>query len=111
MIEIWLTLGLKVLLPFSITTHGVLLAAAGDADAARARYHDSLGLATETGMHFYDAETMRRLAHLAPNGETVSELRTALDLSRSQGARPFELRIGLDLHERLGGDARAMTKR
>jgi class 3 adenylate cyclase len=111
LIEIWLTLGLKVLLPFSITTHGVLLAAAGDADAARARYHDSLGLATETGMHFYDAETMRRLAHLAPNGETVSELRTALDLSRSQGARPFELRIGLDLHERLGGDPRAMTKR
>ena len=57
-------------------------------------------------MRFYDAETMRRIAHLAPDrDQTVSELRAALDLARSQGARPFELRIALDLHELLGGDA------
>jgi hypothetical protein len=105
-IELWLTLGLKVLLPFSITTHGALLAEAGDVDAARVSYHDSLALAAESGMRFYDAETMRRIAHLARNGDqTVSELRTALDLARSQGARPFELRIALDLHEQLGSDA------
>ena len=63
-IELWLMLGLKVLLPFSITTHGALLAAAGDGEGARARYDESLALAAETGMRFYDAETMRRIAHL-----------------------------------------------
>jgi class 3 adenylate cyclase len=105
-IELWLTRGLKVLLPFWITTQGALLAAAGDVEAAHARYRDSLALAAETGMRFYDAETMRRIAHLARNrDQTVSKLRTALELARSQGARPFELRIALDLHELLGRDA------
>jgi hypothetical protein len=104
-IDLWLTLGLKVLLPFSITTQGALIAAAGDVDAAHGRYRDSLALAAETGMHFYDAETMRRIAHLARNrDQTVSRLRAALELARSQGARPFELRIALDLHELLGSD-------
>jgi hypothetical protein len=110
-IEIWLTLGLKVLLPFSMTTHGALLAAAGDAEAARARYEDSLALAGETGMRFYDAETTRRLAHLGRDpDQTVAELRIALDLARTQGARPFELRIALDLHELLGNDADALVE-
>ena len=105
-IEIWLTLGLKVLLPFSMTTHGALLAAAGDVDAAQARYEDSLALAAETGMRFYDAETRRRVAHLARDpDQKVSELHAALDLARSQAARPFELRIACDLHELLGADA------
>jgi hypothetical protein len=56
-------------------------------------------------MRFYDAETMRRVAHLERNrDQTVSRLRAALELARSQGARPFELRIALDLHELLGSD-------
>jgi hypothetical protein len=51
-------------------------------------------------MRFYDAETMRRIAHLAPDSdEAVLELRAALELARSQGARPFELRIARDLDE------------
>ena len=105
-IDLWLMLGLKVFLPFSMTTHGALLAAAGDVEAAQTRYDESLALAADTGMRFYDAETMRRIAHLARNrDQTVSELRTALDLARSQGARPFELRIALDLHELLGAGA------
>src|SRR2546423_732720 len=74
-IELWQMLGLKVLLPFSITTHGALLAAAGDREGARVRYEESLALAAETGMRFYDAETMRRIAHLAPDrDQTVLEL-------------------------------------
>jgi hypothetical protein len=99
-IELWQALGLKVFLPFSITTHGALLAAAGDREGARMRYDDSLGLAAKTGMHFYDAETIRRKAHLAFDREqTVLELRAARGLARSQGARPFELRASVDLHE------------
>jgi len=102
-IELWLTLDLKVFLPFYITTHGALLAAGGDVEGARARYDESLALAAETGMRFYDAETMRRIAHLTLDAEqTAAKLRTALDLARSQGARPFELRIALDLRELLG---------
>lgn len=105
-IDLWVMLGLKVLLPFSMTMHGALLAAAGDVEGAQTRYDESLVLAADTGMRFYDAETMRRIAHLASNrDQTVSELRTALDLARSQEARPFELRIALDLHELLGRDA------
>jgi hypothetical protein len=105
-IELWQMLGLKVLLPFSITTHGALLAAAGDGEGARLRYEESLALAAETGMRFYDAETMRRIAHLAPDPDQVAlGLRAALELARSQRARPFELRIALDLHEFVGTEA------
>ena len=111
-IELWLGLGLKVLLPFSITTRGALHAAAGDLDEARARYDESLALAEETGMRFYDAETMRRVAHLAGDrDQTLSGLRDALSLARSQGARPFELRIALDLRELEGASGRVMTPR
>jgi hypothetical protein len=96
-------LGLKVLLPFSITTHGALLAAAGDGEGARVRYDQSMALAAETGMRFYDAETMRRIAHLsADRDQAVLELRAALELARLQKARPFESRIALDLHELVG---------
>jgi class 3 adenylate cyclase len=99
-IELWQALGLRVLLPFSITTQGALLAAAGDGEGARMRYDESLALAGETGMRFYDAETMRRIAHLAPDrDQAVSELGAALELARAQGARPFESRIARDLQE------------
>jgi class 3 adenylate cyclase len=107
-IEFWKALELRVLLPFYITTCGALLAASGDADGARQRYEESLQLAAETGMRFYDAETARRAAHLASEPEAkIVGLRDALALARSQAARPFELRIALDLHELLGEDARA----
>ncbi len=105
-IELWQALGLKVLLPFSITTHGALLAAAGDGEGARIRYDESLALAAETGMRFYDAETMRRIAHLEPEcDQAILGLHAALELARSQRARPFELRIALDLHEHVGSEA------
>jgi hypothetical protein len=58
-------------------------------------------------MRFYDAETARRVAHLASEPEAkIAGLRDALELARLQAARPFELRIALDLHELLGEDAR-----
>jgi hypothetical protein len=110
-IEFWQMLGLRVFLPFYLTTTGTLLAASGDVEGARERYEESLQLAAQTGMRFYDAETARRVAHLAPDREAeVAELRAALDLARSQAARPFELRIALDLHELLGEDARTLLE-
>jgi hypothetical protein len=97
-----------VFVPFYLTTTGALLAGAGDAPGARARYEESLELASRTSMCFYDAETRRRLAHLEAEPQAVAaNLRGALDLARSQAARPFELRIALDLHTLLGEPARA----
>jgi tetratricopeptide (TPR) repeat protein len=110
-IEFWQALELRILLPFYLTTTGALLAAAGDVDAARQRYEESLALAAETGMRFYDSETARRLAHLAPDRDAViAELRAALELARTQAARPFELRIALDLHHLVGEDARSLLE-
>jgi hypothetical protein len=106
-IELWKALGVHIFLPFYITTCGALLAASGDPDGARQRYEESLEFAAQTGMRFYDAETARRLAHLASEPEAkAAALGDALELARSQGARPFELRIALDLHELLGEQAR-----
>jgi hypothetical protein len=94
-----------------VTTQGALLAGAGRTDAAHARYRDSLALAASTGMRFYDAETKRLQARLCSDEDaTVSELHAALELARSQGARPFELRIALDLHELLGSDGDPVLK-
>ncbi len=106
-IEFWKALELRLFLPFYLTTCGALLAASGDPDGARRRYEESLQLAVETGMRFYDAETARCVAHLASEPEAkIVGLRDALELARSQAARPFELRIALDLHDLLGEDAR-----
>jgi hypothetical protein len=106
-IDLWKALGVHIFLPFYITTCGALLAASGDPDGARRRYEESLEFAARTGMRFYDAETGRRLAHLASELEAkAAALGDALELARSQGARPFELRIALDLHELLGEQAR-----
>jgi len=111
-IEFWKALDTRIFLPFYLTTCGALLAASGDPDGARGRYEESLQLAAETGMRFYDAETARRVAHLAPDAESkIAGLRDALELARSQGARPFELRIALDLQELVGEDARPSLER
>jgi class 3 adenylate cyclase/predicted ATPase len=111
-VEAWQATEVRILLPFYITTTGALLAAAGDVSGARRRYLESLQLAAETGMRFYDAETTRRTALLASDAESrVAGLRKALELARSQAARPFELRIALDLHELLGDDGRSQLER
>ncbi|HEX3277624.1 MAG TPA: adenylate/guanylate cyclase domain-containing protein [Thermoleophilaceae bacterium] len=97
-IEVWQMLELRLFQPFYLTITGALQAAARDFDGARERYEQSLQLAADTGMRFYDAETRRRLAHLETDRDAVvAALRSALDLARSQAARPFEQRIALDL--------------
>jgi len=72
----------------------------------------SVGLAADTGMHFYDAETARRVAHLAAEPDAkAAGLADALELARSQGARPVELRIALALYELVGDEARPARER
>jgi class 3 adenylate cyclase len=111
-IEFWLSLDTRILVPFYLTTIGAVRAASGDLDGARARYAQSLQLAAQTGMRFYDAETARRMAHLERDRESkIAALGAALDLARAQAARPFELRIALDLYELVGEDARAPLER
>ena len=64
-------------------------------------------------MRFYDAETMRRVAHLAPRPRRPWSRSCAPRSSSpaSQAARPFELRIALDLHDLLGAEARPLLER
>jgi hypothetical protein len=84
---------------------GAALAAAGDREGARSRYEEALGLGDRTGMLFYAAEATRRLALLADDASQMdARLRSALEIARTQGARPFELRVALDLHD-LNGSA------
>ena len=98
MIQLWEAVGLRVFLTFYMTTAGALFAAAGDHDRARQHYDDALALAEQTGMHYYDAETNRRIAQLESEQDAqIAGLRKALELARSQGARPFELRISREL--------------
>lgn len=101
MVELWEAVGLRVFLTFYMTTAGALFAAAGEGEQARQHYDGALALADQTGMHFYDAETNRRIAQLESEPEAqIAGLRNALEIARSQGARPFELRISRELHER-----------
>ncbi|MDQ6855027.1 MAG: AAA family ATPase [Actinomycetota bacterium] len=101
----WKMLDLALFLPFYTTVAGRLRAAAGDAAGAAARYDETLQFARATGMHFYDAEVMRLQSHLLPDAEAKAQLRAAIDLSRIQGALPFELRIAYDLLARDDTDA------
>jgi hypothetical protein len=100
MIQLWEAVGVRVFLTFYMTTAGALFAAAGDREQARQYYDDALALGDQTGMHFYDAETIRRIAQLESEpGARIAGLRKALEIARSQGARPFEVRISRELHE------------
>lgn len=103
MLGMWEAVELRVFLPFYATTAGAAAAAAGDVEAAEAHYDQADSLGASTGMQFYAAETARRRALLDPATDaSVDRLRSALELARAQGTRPFEVRIALDLHDRIG---------
>jgi class 3 adenylate cyclase/tetratricopeptide (TPR) repeat protein len=107
MIEIWKAFDTRYFLPYYLTTAGLLHAVAGDKRLAHARLEESLRLAGETSMHFYDGETLRHLANLElhPKGREQG-LREALALTRSQHAALFELRVAIDLAQLRGGAER-----
>ncbi len=99
LIAAWSQFDIKVMMPFYLTTLGAVVAAAGDPAAARAHFESSLELAKSTGMHFYDAETLRRAAALgATPSEVLAGLRDAVITARTQGAHLFELRAAFDLY-------------
>jgi class 3 adenylate cyclase/tetratricopeptide (TPR) repeat protein len=93
----WKVLDVALFLPAFMATAGRLRAAAGDVDSAAARYDETLQFGRSTGIRFYEAEVLRLRAHLLPANQVSGALRAALDLARSQGAAPFELRIARDL--------------
>jgi class 3 adenylate cyclase len=98
-IAAWSQFDIKLMLPFYWTSLGTVVAATGDADAARSHFASSLALAESTGMHFYDAETRRRAAGLAGDPAAVREgLLEAMATAKAQGAHLFELRAALDLY-------------
>ncbi len=106
-VELWKLSELLVLLPYYLTTSAAAARVGQDPALARHRCEEALALAARTDMHFYDAETHRQLALLGDDdATTIAGLRTALAVARKQGARPFELRIALDLHDRgaVGAD-------
>jgi class 3 adenylate cyclase len=100
MVELWKGLDTRFFLTYYQTVTGVVFAAAGDRAAAHTAFTASLAMGSETGMRFYDAETIRHSAHLELNpAGRVERLREALDLARRQGAALFELRAAADLCE------------
>ena len=106
LVGIWQALELRVFLPYYLTMTGAALVAAGDEKSARNAFEDAIALGERTGMRFYAAEASRRLALLADGVSAIDAgLRSALELARAQGARPFELRIALDLHDLHGAAA------
>ena len=106
MVELWKGIDTNFFLPYYLTMTAVIFAAAGDKTDAHAHLTESLHLARETGMRFYDVETMRHLARLELNPAGREEgLRDALELSRQQGATLFELRVASDLYELCGSAA------
>jgi class 3 adenylate cyclase len=100
----WKLVDQWVFLTYYLTMQGVLHAAGGEADLARAALEEAMELSARTGMAFYEVETRRHLAALIdePQEREVA-LREALALARRQGNAIFELRVAHDL-ERLTGD-------
>jgi class 3 adenylate cyclase/tetratricopeptide (TPR) repeat protein len=94
----WRMLGADLFLPQVTTMWAAALVAAGDPDGAREHLTDAVSFAESTGVAFYEVETRRRLALLAPDpGATEAGLRAALDVARAQGAAVYELRVACDL--------------
>jgi len=100
MTEIWKRFDTRFFLPYYLMVAGILHAGAGDKHTAEVCLEDSLRLAGETGMRFWQSETQRHLAHLErhPAGRE-EKLHAALLVARSQHAALFELRAALDLAE------------
>lgn len=98
-------------LTFKDAIIGRLLIAAGQPDKARQRLEMALGLAAESGMHFYDAELLRlRAQTLTDPQERRNALAAALAFARHQGATLFELRCLLDSFDLTGdGDRSALA--
>jgi len=84
-------------MPFYDAILARLLIGANRPAEARSRLQTGLDLAHETGMSFYDSELTRLRSLTTADAEQRStDLRSAVELARSQGARVFELRAAMD---------------
>ncbi|MDQ2679344.1 MAG: hypothetical protein M3Y51_11415, partial [Actinomycetota bacterium] len=100
----WKLVDQWVFLTYYLTMQGVLHAAGGEPDLARASLEEAMELSARTGMAFYEVETRRHLAALTDDAVLrEAGLREALALADRQGHAVFGLRVALDL-ERLTGD-------
>ncbi len=107
----WRMLGADVFLPQVTTMWAAALAAAGDTGGACDRLADAAAFAEDTGVAFYEVETRRLLARLAPDpGAAEAGLRAALDLAHAQGATVFGLRVACDLLAVAGPAARPLAE-
>ncbi|MEY2397614.1 MAG: hypothetical protein QOJ00_788, partial [Actinomycetota bacterium] len=99
----WKMIDQWVFVTYYTTIQGVLHAAAGEPELARAAYDEASAIAARTGMYFYEAETLRHTARLETAVAARTErLRDALALAREQGSVLYELHAAADLAE-LGG--------
>jgi class 3 adenylate cyclase len=103
----WRRVGAKSMITFYDAVLARLLLAIGQPADARDRVDAGLGLAEETGMHFYDAELLRIRAHTHDDLRQRSDgLRAAIELARRQHAAIFELHAAADDFELRGEVAR-----
>jgi hypothetical protein len=101
-------LHLKSYLTFHDAVVGRLLIAAGRPRQARKRLSLALAQATDSDMHFHDAELVRLRAHtVAGRRARAIELNGALELARRQGATLFEMRCLVDWFQLVDHDRRA----
>lgn len=109
LVEAWRAAEMRMFLTFYDSVVARLLFAAGRTEQARARLDAALQLATDTDVHFYDAELLRLRAH-TENGADARDrgLHDALALARRQGAAIFELRIAIDVYLLCGDSARGI---
>jgi hypothetical protein len=102
----WKAIDQWVFVTYYTTIQGVLHAAAGDVDEARAAYDEALAIGERTGMRFYEVETRRHRAALQTEpAAREAELREALALAGRQGAALFAVRVAVDLFDVCGDRA------
>lgn len=108
LVDIWRAAEMNIYLTFYDGVIGRLLTATGRLEEARRRFDTALQLATDTEMHFYDAELLRLRAHTHTDpAARRADLDAARELAGRQGASLFELRAALDDFDFRGEPARA----
>jgi class 3 adenylate cyclase/predicted ATPase len=108
-VDLWRALGMISLITFYDAVLVRLHLATNQIEEARQRLRTALGLADETGMHFYDAELLRLRAYTAGDIDSQrADLSSAIELAHGQDAHIFELRSAADNFELSGERGRQM---
>jgi hypothetical protein len=110
-VALWQMVGVRLFLPSVLTTQALAHLVAGDRVECRRSLDAAEAVATDTGAHFCDAETMRvrALAADTPN-DAAALLDQATATAASQGMVPFQLRIAIDRHRLDPGRGRVAVE-